>query len=368
MTPTTKEQFLSTWMSFQAVEAEYGPGSPANYRPISNLNNISKIKMVWAALAWLTSCLTSRTKTVCIASVISDLSICLSGVPHGFVLGPIIFSLYISPISQIVSDFCISHQQYAIDAQLYISLKSTTAGTSISHLETCLSTLHSFTMFQRPYPQSWQIRSHTLWHTSTALNYPCHTLYPHFRHHGWAFWSNQQSRCRHEFKSHFQCSHHCAVQSLSFSSQITSTYQTDDMAILIADVLVQSRLDYYNSLFFNMSCFNINKLQRIQNPTARLALNDWCSPSQEIFTKLHWLPIQLRIKFKMCTLTYKLLSANQPANLRSLITSYVPPWLLRSSDQCLLTQPRTRTCIEERAFSVCAPTEWNSLRVHFDTI
>ena len=137
---------------------------------------------------------------------------------------------------------------------------------------------------------------------------------------------------------------------------------TDDMAILIAVALVQSRLDYGNSLFFNMSCCNINKLQRVQNLAARLALNDWHSPTQQIFVKLHWLPIQSRIKFKICTLTNKLLSVNQPANLRSLIT-YVPPRLLRSSDQCLLTQPRTRTCIGQRAFSVCAPSIWNSLQL-----
>ena len=120
---------------------------------------------------------------------------------------------------------------------------------------------------------------------------------------------------------------------------------TDDMAILIAVALVQSRLDYCNSLFFNMSCLDINKLQRVQNLAARIALNDWRSPIQQILVNLHWLPIQARITFKICTLTYKLLSENQPANLRSLITSYVPPRLLRSSDQCLLTQPRTRTCI-----------------------
>ena len=50
-----------------------------------------------------------------------------------------------------------------------------------------------------------------------------------------------------------------------------------------------------------------------------------------------------------------------PACPKSLITSYVPPRLLRSSDQCLLTQPRTRACIGQRAFSVCAPSVWNSL-------
>ena len=125
---------------------------------------------------------------------------------------------------------------------------------------------------------------------------------------------------------------------------------TDDMAILIAVALVQSRLDYCNSLFFNISGFNINKLQHVQNLVARLALNDWRSPIQRIFVKLHWLPIQAikfqvlnsskknsSIKFKICTLTYKLRYENQPANLRSLITSYVPPRLLRSSDQCQLT-------------------------------
>ena len=136
---------------------------------------------------------------------------------------------------------------------------------------------------------------------------------------------------------------------------------TDDIAILFAIGLVQSRLDYCNSLFFNMSDFNINKLQRIQNLAARLALNDWHSPIQQIFVKLHWLPIQARIKFKICTLTYKLLSENQTENLRSLITSYVPPRLLRSSDQCQLIQLQARTCIGQRAFHVCAPTVWNSL-------
>ena len=136
---------------------------------------------------------------------------------------------------------------------------------------------------------------------------------------------------------------------------------TDDMAILISVALVQSRLDYCNALFFNMPCLNISKLQRVQNLAARLALNDWRSPIQQIFVNLHWLPIQARIIFKICTLTYKLLSENKPTNLRSLITSYVPPRLLRSSDQCLLTQSQTRTCIGQRAFRVCAPTVWNTL-------
>ena len=106
---------------------------------------------------------------------------------------------------------------------------------------------------------------------------------------------------------HFQCSHYTALcKACHFhlrSLRHIRRSLTDNMAILIAVALVQSRLDYCNSLFFNMSCFNINKLQHVQNLAARLALNDWRSPTQQILVKLHWLSIQSRIKFKICTLT-----------------------------------------------------------------
>ena len=136
---------------------------------------------------------------------------------------------------------------------------------------------------------------------------------------------------------------------------------TDDMAVSIAVALVQSRLDYCNSLLFGISTFNLNKLQRVQNLAARLALNDWTTPPNTLLSKLHWLPVFSRIKFKISTITFKLLIESQPANLRSLIDSYAPTRLLRSSDKSLLRQPRTHTSIGKRAFSVCAPSIWNSI-------
>ena len=139
---------------------------------------------------------------------------------------------------------------------------------------------------------------------------------------------------------------------------------TDDMARSIAVALVQFCLDYCNSLLFGVSSFNLDKLQRVQNLAARLALKDWHSSIQHIFVKLHRLPIHSCIKFKISSLTFKLLSGNQPANLRSLLTPYALPRLLRSSDKCLLTQPRTSTSIGKRALSVCAPAVWNSIPLH----
>ena len=45
-------------------------------------------------------------------------------------------------------------------------------------------------------------------------------------------------------------------------------YLTHDAALMAANALVGSRLDYYNSLFRGLSVANLHKLQCIQNSLA----------------------------------------------------------------------------------------------------
>ena len=48
-----------------------------------------------------------------------------------------------------------------------------------------------------------------------------------------------------------------------------------------------------------------------------------------------------------------------------LLTPYIPPRTLRSSDKCLLETPSTSsTSLGDHAFSVAAPVLWNSLPLH----
>jgi len=58
--------------------------------------------------------------------------VCEFGVPQRSVLGPLLFSLYVSPIVNVISGFGISLSQYADDTQLYISLKDERAVSLLS--------------------------------------------------------------------------------------------------------------------------------------------------------------------------------------------------------------------------------------------
>jgi len=137
---------------------------------------------------------------------------------------------------------------------------------------------------------------------------------------------------------------------------------TTDMATSIAVAFVQLRLDYVNSLLYRVSTRNIRKLQCCQNTAACLILQQSLTPStQDLMNQPHWLPIQARIDFKISTLTYKALSSGQPAYLRELISPYKPSRQLQSSDQSLLTMPRTNLTIGQRAFSWSSVLIWNSI-------
>ena len=109
--------------------------------------------------------------------------------------------------------------------------------------------------------------------------------------------------------------------------------------------------------------FIITKLQRIQNHAARLVLKkakrDHVTP---LFRKLHWLPLQARIDYKICVMCFKCINKIAPSYLSDLLEQYVPSRLLRSGSQNLLKKPpRANKKCTEKAFKHCAPYIWNSL-------
>ena len=140
-------------------------------------------------------------------------------------------------------------------------------------------------------------------------------------------------------------------------------YLTNKNLKLLVNALVISRLDYCNSILYGLPKRELDKLQRVQNTAARLITGtkqyDHIKPA---FQKLHCLPVESRIIFKVILITFKILHGLSPAYLSSLLQEYHPPRSLRSSSKSLLTVPTMNSVTYgERAFSFCAPTVWNTL-------
>ena len=107
-------------------------------------------------------------------------------------------------------------------------------------------------------------------------------------------------------------------------------YLTPEVAVLAANSLVSSRLDYCNSLFRGLSCFNQHKLQSIQNTLARIVTNHRkYAHVTPILKQLHWLPVKYLCIFKTTTLVYKFLHICFPSYFESFLSLGSCPYITR---------------------------------------
>ena len=93
-----------------------------------------------------------------------------------------------------------------------------------------------------------------------------------------------------------------------------------DTAKLLINSFFTSRLDYCNSLLAEIPSYQIARLQRLQNKAARIItrtkLSDHITP---VLQKLHWLPVEYRIKFKTLCFMFKCRSNISPPYLQELV-------------------------------------------------
>ena len=91
------------------------------------------------ALQWFPSYLTDSTNNVSLSNHCSAFAPVHSGVLQGSVLGPILFTMYIKPLSAIIDSHSIIHHSFADDIQLRMSAPPDRISELLHSMQSCIS-------------------------------------------------------------------------------------------------------------------------------------------------------------------------------------------------------------------------------------
>ena len=135
-----------------------------------------------------------------------------------------------------------------------------------------------------------------------------------------------------------------------------------DTLLELIHAFITSRLDFCNSLLVGLPQSTLRRLQSVQNAAARLlAGTNISNHITPILYKLHWLPINQRIRFKIILVTFKALHGFAPFYIQNMLRPRTVRPGLRSTNNMLFV-PQTRlVSYGDKAFSCIAPRLWNSL-------
>ena len=328
----------------------------------------TRIGIKGTALKWFQSYLDGWSTQVDIAGELSAPIISKFGLPQGSVVGPVGFTIYTLPVSDITQHHNVSYHVYADDIQLYVSFDPKIRGEldcALLSLQNCICDIKNWMsinklklndskteFFIAASPHNFRkLPDITLTIGNISVK-PTDTI----KNLG-AFFDVHMS-----MNSHINNVSRTVTFHLRNISRIRR-YIDQSTCHHAVRSLILSRLDYCNGLLSSLPKLHVNRLQRLQNWAARLVFEVGRSHSaQPLINSLHWLPIQQRIIFKLLLYVYKSLHHLAPNYLSNCLTLYTPSRNLRSSnDNLRLNYPITRVQAGDRTFTVAASKGWNNL-------
>ena len=322
-------------------------------------------------LQWFSSYPTDGTHYVSLSNHCSAFTPVHSGVPQGSVLGPILFTMYIKPLSAIIDSHSITHHSFADDLQLQMSAPPDRISDLLHSMQSCISDVKAWatanmlklndnktelilvtskrTKHLHSLPTSITIGNAQIPFKQSVKNLgftlDCHlTMNAHV--------SNISRTCYFELR-----------RLASIRRFLTST-----ATATLVSAFVLSRIDYCNSLLFGSTPDVTSHLQRIQNYAARVILRLPKSSSITIRLKsLHWHPVKVRSTYKIACLCYHCHSSTAPSchvtdmlhrkplhTRNTSASSYTMPLLNRSA--------HSKATLGDRSFSFASSSVWNSIQ------
>ncbi|MEW8548517.1 MAG: reverse transcriptase family protein [Candidatus Thiodiazotropha sp.] len=310
-------------------------------------------------LQWLSSYLSDRKQRVVIPGASSDWAFIQAGVPQGSILGPLLFLLY---INDIVVNINANVRLFADDTSLYLIVNDPNETATI--LNDDLETIHK-------WAETWLVKFNPSKSESLILSRKTNAnLHPplvmnnehikevtHHKHLG-LFLSNDGT-----WHEHIDYITSKAWQRVNIMRKLKFLLDRESLQIIYTS-FIRPILEYSDIVWDNITQYEVNALQKIQNEAARIVTGATKLVSLDMLnSETCWESLQARrSKHKLCTF-YKMKNNLSPAYLSSLVPESFESTTYNLRDSQNIRPILTRTQLYYRSFLPSSIRDWNELPI-----
>ena len=305
------------------------------------LSKLSRYGITQTEALWFSSYLNNRSQyVVCNGEMSSKCSIGI-GVPQGSVLGPILFSIFVNDVSRHVYPCGVN--LYADDTLLYCSGKDVNEASK--KLQTSLNEISEWYDGNRlalnaEKSKCMVIASRYQTRNDCSMN---------------VLLKNDAIEQVNNIKylgviidSNLTWNEHVSALCKNLSFKVsrlsrTRSVATKDLLLTIYNSIIQPTIDYAITVWGHTTMMNIDKIQRLQNLSARIIMNNFDYRNVrgiELVKQLKWMNVSETIRYFEQLIMLKCIHGISPNYLRDHVTTEIGMRDVNTNERCHYPQPQ----------------------------